>query len=125
MRQRVLGFAAFLILAMSLFGFGQEPVPDLGTQFPGTQRAQRPAPPSRPGPRRPDGRVSIGPQPGEAGLWLPGPGGTPGEPWPPKVSELPFQPWARELYAYRRANQFEPHTRCKPSGGPRQFLNPL
>jgi hypothetical protein len=40
------------------------------------------------------------------------------------MSEVPFQPWAKELYLYRRGNQFEPHTRCKPSGGPRQFLTP-
>jgi hypothetical protein len=41
-----------------------------------------------------------------------------------KVGEIPFQPWARALYDYRQGNQFEPHTRCKPSGGPRQFLTP-
>jgi hypothetical protein len=41
-----------------------------------------------------------------------------------KVSEVPFQPWSRALYAYRQQNQLEPHTRCKPSGGPRQFLTP-
>jgi len=41
-----------------------------------------------------------------------------------KIGEIPFQPWARALYAYRQENQFEPHTRCKPSGGPRQFLTP-
>jgi hypothetical protein len=124
MLQRSIGLAAFFILATTVFGFAQEPVPDLGAQFPGTTRPQRPAPPSRPAPRRADGRVTLGPLPGETGLWLPGPGGTPGEPWPPNISQLPFQPWARELYAYRRQNQFEPHTRCKPSGGPRQFLTP-
>jgi hypothetical protein len=42
----------------------------------------------------------------------------------PSMSDVPFQPWAKELYLYRRGNQFEPHTRCKPSGGPRQFLTP-
>ena len=40
------------------------------------------------------------------------------------VSEVPFQPWAKAVYAYRQENQLEPHTRCKPSGGPRQFLTP-
>ena len=40
------------------------------------------------------------------------------------VSEIPFQPWAKAMYAYRQENQLEPHTRCKPSGGPRQFLTP-
>ncbi|HET9943703.1 MAG TPA: hypothetical protein VFR05_10195 [Terriglobia bacterium] len=40
------------------------------------------------------------------------------------ISEVPFQPWARALYLYRQENQLEPHTRCKPSGGPRPFLTP-
>jgi len=40
------------------------------------------------------------------------------------VREVPFQTWAKELYLFRRVNQFEPHSRCKPSGGPRQFLTP-
>ena len=37
---------------------------------------------------------------------------------------LPFQPWARAVYADRERNQLEPHTRCKPSGFARQFLTP-
>jgi hypothetical protein len=41
-----------------------------------------------------------------------------------KVGEVPFQPWARALYEHRQENQLEPHTRCKPSGGPRPFLTP-
>jgi len=40
------------------------------------------------------------------------------------IGEVPFQPWARALYTYRQENQLEPHTRCKPSGGPRPFLTP-
>lgn len=40
------------------------------------------------------------------------------------IGEIPFQPWARALYAFRQENQLEPHTRCKPSGGPRAFLTP-
>ena len=51
-------------------------------------------------------------------------GAAPGAPKKPKLSEVPFQPWARALYAYRQQTQFEPHTRCKPSGGSRQFLTP-
>src|SRR5215471_18313252 len=116
------GLAAGLILASCVVAFGQDP--DLGNQNPGTVRTQRRAQPARPAPRGPDGRVLLGPIPGEAGVWLPGPGGTPGQPWPPKPNELPFQDWARALFTYRRSNQFEPHTRCKPSGGPRQFLTP-
>jgi hypothetical protein len=37
------------------------------------------------------------------------------------VSQVPFQPWSRALYAFRAENQLEPHIRCKPSGGTRQF----
>src|SRR5574342_541060 len=94
--------------------------------------------PARPTPRLPDGRVNLGPPPGEIGLWLPFHGGSerlinpdnltaeaaaqyPGR---PTVSAIPFQPWAKALYTDRRSNQFEPHTRCKPSFGPRQFLTP-
>src|SRR5439155_5084440 len=125
MRYRLLGFAAALILVQVVFGFGQGQDPDLGNQFQGTRRqAPRPLPPARPTPHYPDGRVNLGPIPGEAGVWLPGPGGNPGEPWPPRSMQVPFQPWAQELLAYRRQNAFEPHTRCKPSGGPRQFLTP-
>ena len=40
------------------------------------------------------------------------------------IGEVPFQAWSRALYAYRQDNQLEPHTRCKPSGGPRPFLTP-
>jgi hypothetical protein len=94
--------------------------------------------PARPAPRMPDGRVSLGPYPGEVGMWLPFSGATERVINPdnldaaaaaqysdrPSMSEVPFQPWAKELYLYRRGNQFEPHTRCKPSGGPRQFLTP-
>src|SRR6266853_4050091 len=123
MAYRILGFAAAFIFAQAVFAFGQDP--DLGNQNSGTRRpAQRPAPPARPTPHYADGRINLGPPPGEAGIWLPGPGGTPGEPFPPRTMQVPYQPWAQELLAYRRQNQFEPHTRCKPSGGPRQFLTP-
>jgi len=82
---------------------------------------------------------------GEKGIWVPngrpilaepetdpaikdgqGRGAFSGPPFPgkPKESEVPFQPWARALYEYREANLFEPHTRCKPSGGPREFITP-
>jgi len=94
--------------------------------------------PARPTPRLSDGRVNLGPLPGEIGLWFPFSGVTERIVNPdglsqeaagqysnrPSMSEVPFQPWAKELYAFRRGNQFEPHTRCKPSGGPRQFLTP-
>ena len=101
--------------------------------------------PPRPAPRWPDGRIKLGAASGEKGIWQPngrpilaepetdptikdgqGRGAFSGPPFPgkPKESEVPFQPWARALYRYRETNLFEPHTRCKPSGGPRQFITP-
>ena len=32
--------------------------------------------------------------------------------------------WTRGVSDDRRRNELEPHTRCKPSGGPRQWLTP-
>src|SRR5262245_44323867 len=136
MKCRVLIVAALILLCASLC-FGQ------GGQ--GGQRGQRGRPPAKPAPRTADGRVTLGPLPGELGVWLPGAGGAerlvdpdPGDPldnqfpipaaarFPGKLklADVPFQPWAKAVYAYRRENQLEPHTRCKPSGGPRQFLTP-
>lgn len=94
--------------------------------------------PQAPPPRWPDGHVSLGPSPGESGLWLPidarlsrpdsgpgrGPGGSPSYPNNLHYSEVPFQPWARALLDYRLDNPFEPHARCKPSGGARQPITP-
>jgi len=99
------------------------------------QNRQQQAQPSRPVPRWPDGRVNIGTSPGEKGHWIrqgraqlasnpesiiaAGPGGLGTN---LSLVDVPFQPWARALYEYRQAN-FErdaPHSRCKPSPGPRQ-----
>jgi hypothetical protein len=41
-----------------------------------------------------------------------------------EANKVPFQPWARGLYDYRQANEFEPHSRCKPSGVAREFQTP-
>src|SRR5262249_554104 len=99
-----LGLETGFVLSVCLFAFwmgavgedaelGNEKGGDVGTEG-------REEPAARPAPRGPDGRVLLGPVPGEAGVWLPGPGGTPGEPWPPKPNELPFQDWARALFTY-------------------------
>src|SRR5215471_5128944 len=99
----------------------------------GQNRGQRA--PARPAPRWPDGRVNLGTFPGEKGHWIrqgraqlasnpesiiaAGPGGLSDN---LKLMDVPFQPWARALYEYRQTN-FErdaPHSRCKPSPGPRQ-----
>src|SRR5438105_4671634 len=98
-------------------------------------RQQQPTRPAAPAPRWPDGRVNLGALPGEKGHWIrqgraqlannpesiiaAGPGGLSTN---LTMTDVPFQPWARELYHYRQAN-FErdaPHSRCKPSPGPRQ-----
>jgi hypothetical protein len=85
---------------------------------------------SKPAPRRPDGKVTLGTVPGEKGHWV----RTRREfaveddakdllPTDLKVSQIPFQEWAKELFAYRRINtdRDSPHARCKPSAGPRQI----
>jgi hypothetical protein len=82
----------------------------------------RPKAPAKPTPRWPDGKPVMGAVPGEKmGTWgsccgnlaMAAAGGS-----------APFQPWAKGVFADRRENLLEPHTRCKPSGGARQFVTP-
>ena len=77
----------------------------------------QPAGPSKPTPRWPDGRPRLGSVPGEKAIWGACCGNL-------SNAQTPFQPWAKALFEYRRNNEFEPHTRCKPSGGARQFVTP-
>jgi len=42
----------------------------------------------------------------------------------PKVSEVPFQPWAKSLFLYRQTHEIEPYGRCKPAGGFRNMATP-
>lgn len=81
----------------------------------------QPAVPAPPTPRRPDGKPFMGSLAGQpTGRWsgccttLP----------QGQLDKVPFQPWARAVYDQRQIDQFEPHTRCKASGGPRQFSTP-
>jgi hypothetical protein len=37
---------------------------------------------------------------------------------------VPYMAWTLAVSDDRRRNELEPHTRCKPSGGPRQWLTP-
>jgi hypothetical protein len=129
-----------LLFALAPAGFGQ--AGDSGQRAGGGaagggQRGARgaavPAAPAKPTPRKEDGKPRLGTMPGEVALWLPAGGGgerfvnaNDAEPSPEKlrVSDLPILPWARSIADYRIDNQLEPHTRCKPSGGPRQFLTP-
>jgi hypothetical protein len=92
--------------------------------------------PAKPTPRWPDGRVYFNSPVGEKGLWV-GNGGrlvvNPNsyEPnatrnAPIHIDDAPLQNWARELTNFRHRNVLadEPHTRCKASPGPRQFVTP-
>jgi len=78
-----------------------------------------PAPPAKPTPRWPDGKPVMGAAPGEKGLW----GSCCGN-LAASNKTTPFKPWAKMVYDDRAKNQLEPHTRCKPSGGARQFVTP-
>jgi hypothetical protein len=49
-----------------------------------------------------------------------GTGGTGGG----SCTPVPYMPWTLAVSNDRRRNELEPHTRCKPSGGPRQWLTP-
>lgn len=77
--------------------------------------------PAAPAPRNAAGRIVLtGATPAEKGLWLPA-GGVVTTPIAP---DIPFQPWARALYADREGHRLEPHARCKASGVVRQFQTP-
>jgi hypothetical protein len=130
MNQRVFGVAA-LVLTLTPHAWAQFANQAGGPEAP--RPAAAPAAPAGPTPRRADGKPMLGTKPGEPALWLPGGGGGErfinaenADPVPDKlrINEVPFQPWARAVLEDRVANQLEPHTRCKPSGGPRQFLTP-
>jgi hypothetical protein len=77
-----------------------------------------PAAPPAPAPRWPDGKIRLSAPPGETGLWFGDFGGGRGQ------GEVPFLPWARGVFEYRRINELEPHARCKVSGVVRQFQTP-
>ena len=130
--------AAMLLVSAAAYVFAQGAPGAESSIFAQGDRAKQPA---RPTPHWPDGRVNLGPIPGEAGLWLPidarisvpdkGPGRGPGAGKDApryaknlKYSAIPFQPWARALFMARLDHQMEPHSRCKPSGGPRQLMTP-
>ena len=97
----------------------------------GTSFGQRERPKDvQPAPRWPDGRVNIGSVPGQKGHWI----RTRRElvvdaktrnplPNDRKIEEIPFQPWAKALFEYRRSNsdRDSPHARCKPDAGPREI----
>ena len=85
---------------------------------------------AQPVPRWPDGRVNIASVPGQKGHWIrtrrelvvdartPNP-----LPNDRKIADIPFQPWSKALFEYRRKNndRDSPHARCQPDAGPRQI----
>ena len=86
--------------------------------------------PVHPAPRHADGRINIGSIPGEKGHWIrtrrelvAEPGMANRLPSDLAIENVPFQPWAREMWNYRRSkdDRDSPHARCKPSAGPRQI----
>jgi hypothetical protein len=102
----------------------------LAAQTPGPGRGRRKADePSRPAPRNKEGRVTFGAGPGQKGFW--GGGGSiigqrGGLPTNLTIDQVPFQPWAKALYQVRQKDgqKDDPHARCLPPGGPRQFQTP-
>src|SRR5262245_36113450 len=84
----------------------------------------------QPAPRWPDGHVNLGSVPGQKGHWIRtrrelvvdarSPGTLPDD---RKIEEIPFQPWSKALFEYRRSNndRDSPHALCKPDAGPRQI----
>jgi hypothetical protein len=125
----LLGAVAFFVLpltAVPLAGQDQTGQGNRGVQVgvpdgrnPGDGGAsnRRPQRSNKPAPRAADGHALLGSTANEKGLWLPGPV-IPNPLGLPKDADLPFQPWARALHAYRRTQQLE------PSGGARVFLTP-
>jgi len=92
---------------------------------------------SRPTPRYPDGSVNLGAAPGEVGHWNTGTGNL-SENFvemdgaflvnPDDIDKVaPFRPWSKALVQYRldSLGRDDPHPKCLPNGGPRQFHTPV
>jgi hypothetical protein len=105
-----------------------------GAAGPGRGGGAKPAP--APTPRWPDGRVNLGAPLGEKGVWerrnehlAINPGSYQAAATKTArvhIDQIPLQPWARALTNFRHELSLasEPYTRCKPAGGPRQFMSP-
>jgi len=128
-RHQTVSAAACLLLAL------------LGQPLLAQQRANTPD--NRPIPRLSDGQISFAP-PGERGVWDRGDyrpilpeteqqtalrdRGRASQADPselkPTFSEVPFQPWAQQLFLWRQEHEIEPYGRCKPAGGFRDMAIP-
>ncbi len=126
---RTSALIAMTTLAAASLGLSAQPVfaQNEGFLAPTPRREQRAA---KPAPRAADGRIVIGTVPGEKGHWIrtrrelvAEPGMANRLPSDLDIEKVPFQPWAREMWNYRRSkdDRDSPHARCKPSAGPRQI----
>ena len=121
MRKPLIPLGAAVLLFLCVFAMPLVARPQNGVGNGGDPRPRRSG---QPAPRSSDGRALLGTTAEEKGVWLPDNPFIPNALGLPAEADLPFQPWARALHASRRTNPLEPHTRCKPSGGPRVFLTP-
>jgi len=104
----------------------------LSAQTPGPGRGKGKAKgPERPAPRNAQGRVHFGAGADGKGFWGGGGsiiGGGRGGATSANltIDQVPFQPWAKALYTIRQGpgQKDDPHARCLPPGGPRQFQTP-
>jgi hypothetical protein len=78
-------------------------------------------------PRLANGNPNLGAQEDGLGNWGRGPGPMVAGAFYPPPEDVPFKPWSRALYDYRQATlaKDDPHVRCAPPGGPRQFAVPF
>lgn len=113
MRRRWIAGAVAIALTCSL-------VPVLAAQETAAPKA---AAADSPTPRFPDGHPNLGSTPEQKGYWELRPGGLAGGGTRP--ADVPFQPWAKAMYDYRRTHQLDsPLVACKPGGGPSFFNAP-
>jgi hypothetical protein len=116
----VLGLLTSLVVPSQAQSDGKAP-PKPAAPKPAKPAAAKPSRPVEPTPRWPDGRVNLGSAPGHKGYWELRPG------FAPRVTNVPFQPWAKELYTYRQASQKltrPPYIDCKAAPGPEFLLAP-
>lgn len=127
---------AMTLTVLAVSSFSQAPAPaDAPAAGRGAGRGGKggaPKQPSAPTPRYPDGHPMLSAPPGQIGYWNSGTGSITGKggnglPTNLDISEVPFQPWAKALFEARAATQSrnDPHVRCTPPGGPRQFHTPF
>src|SRR5687768_3904506 len=126
MQQRVILLSVFALCFSALLAQSARGQQDTGSGIVGgglLVGRGRQAGPGKPAPRDAMGRALLtGATPKEKGVWLPGPGITG---VPIKTPDtVPFQPWAKQVFAERQIHELEPHTRCKPSGVAREFQTP-